>query len=265
MKRVVPGLALAACWLLLLLKGPFLLFFPVVLLIGFIGSLEYIGMALPSIKSRLKQVAFAFLLILPIIFAGLDCKITLSGGLVFSFLLLAGYILVCYSALDDPYTLFVRSVFGLIYVGFLTAHLVLLYQFENGNLWIIVLSAITAGSDTGAYYLGRTIGKHKLCPNISPKKTIEGVVGGLIGGVLGAAIFGWLLLPGVNLFFLSISAMVLVIVGIAGDLTESVLKRYHGIKDSGTLLAGHGGILDRADSLLFAGPLLYYFLLLYKG
>jgi len=261
MKRVIPGLVLAGCWLLLLLKGSFFLFFPVVLIIGLVGGFEYVRMALPTLDRRVEQFFFAAVIALPILFSGMKNGFGINTGLIISFFLVAGYILVRYTVINNPHTLFVRSVFGTIYVGFLSAHLLLLYQLENGNLWIIFLSAVTAGSDTGAYYVGRLFGKHRLCPSISPKKTIEGAVGGILGGVLCSLVFGWLLLPSQNLVLLACVAAVLVVVGIGGDLTESVLKRYHGIKDSGTILAGHGGVLDRADSILFAGPLLYYFLL----
>jgi len=219
-------------------------------------------MALPILGKRIEQFFFAAIISLPILLGGMKSGLGVNTGLIISFFLVAGYILVRYNVIKDPHTLFVRSVFGIVYVGFLSAHLLLLYQLEHGNLWIIYLSAVTAGSDTGAYYVGRLFGKHKLCPQISPKKTIEGAIGGIVGGVLCSLVFGWLLLPAENLVLLACVAAVLVVVGIGGDLTESILKRYHGIKDSGTILAGHGGILDRADSILFAAPLLYYFLLL---
>lgn len=261
MKRVIPGLAIAGCWLLLLLKGPFLLFWLVIMLVAYLGGLEYTKMVFSSVVNGGKQFVFAALFVLPVLFAGLESTVPMSGGLFISFLLLAATILYWYNRLDDPYQLFSGAVFGLVYVGLLFAHLILLYQLENGNLWIIILTAITAGSDTGAYYSGRRFGKHKLCPGISPKKTVEGAIGGLVGGLVCALFFGWLLLPESNFIFLTVVSLVLVIVGIGGDLTESVLKRAHGIKDSGKLLAGHGGVLDRADSILFAGPALYYFLL----
>jgi len=262
MKRVIPGLALAGCWFLLLLKGPFLLFWLAMMLVAYQGGLEFTRMAVADVIHGGQRFFFPVLFVLPVIFAGLDSTFTMSSGLLISFIFIAAFILYRYANLDNPYKFFSSAVLGLVYVGFLTAHLVLLHQLENGNLWIIVLTAITAGSDTGAYYSGRLLGRHKLCPAISPKKTIEGAVGGLAGGLFCALFFSWLLLPQVNYYFVSIGSLVLVVVGIGGDLTESVFKRAHGIKDSGKLLAGHGGILDRTDSILFAAPVLYYFLLL---
>ena len=151
---------------------------------------------------------------------------------------------------------------GIVYIGFLTSHLVLIRGLPDGAAWLVILSAITAGSDSGAYYCGRAFGRKKLSPNVSPKKTVEGAIGGLVVGVAFSAFFAWLLLPVVNwLFLISVSSL-LTGAGILGDLTESVMKRGTDTKDSGRILAGHGGVLDRIDSLLFAGPLLYYLLVL---
>jgi len=261
MSRVLPGLALAGCWLLLLLQGSFLLF-SLVMVVAFLGGREYTRMVLPSSFVGWRGYALATLITLPVLCAASGGRLPVAGGLLVSFFIVAAYILYRYNTIDEPYQLFSGVVFGLVYVGVLTAHLVLLHRLEHGHLWLIVLTAITAGSDTGAYYAGRRFGSHKLCPGISPKKTVEGAVGGLAGGLVCALFFGWLMLPGVNVLFLTGVALLLVVVGIGGDLTESVLKRAHGIKDSGTLLAGHGGILDRTDSLLFAGPVLYYLLLI---
>jgi len=122
---------------------------------------------------------------------------------------------------------------------------------------LVLVSAVTACSDSGAYFVGCSVGKHKLCPHISPKKTIEGALGGLVFGLIAAFAGAYLLLPYLNPLFLGVVAILLIIAGIAGDLTESIIKRGTGTKDSGTCLGGHGGILDRIDSLLFAAPVLY--------
>jgi len=118
-------------------------------------------------------------------------------------------------------------------------------------------------SDTGAFYFGRLFGAHKLYEAISPGKTWEGAVGGLFSSVIAAALFLRLVrLQPLNLEVL-ILAFVLSVSGQVGDLTESMLKRNHGVKDSGHLLPGHGGILDRIDGLLFAIPILYVYLYLW--
>jgi phosphatidate cytidylyltransferase len=156
-------------------------------------------------------------------------------------------------------------VFGVVYVGVLASYLVLLRQYPEGGSWLVVLSAVTAGSDSGAYYFGSTFGKRKLCPNISPKKTVEGALGGLLCGLVAACVSASLLLDTVDWLFVGMAAVLLTGVGILGDLTESMIKRGTGTKDSGTLLAGHGGVLDRIDSLLLTAPVLYYLLLFVGG
>lgn len=267
MSRLIPGLALAACWLLLLLFGPFLLFFLVMILVISVGAQEYARMVFPE-RGILFQVFFAVLALLPSLCIGLVPSLGLTGltgGLLLSLLLLTGYILYRYSQLQDALLFFSRAFFGVSYVGFLGAHLVLLYQLPEGSSWILVLTAITAGSDSGAYYSGRALGKYKLCPRVSPNKTVEGAIGGLAAAVVMAVLMTLLLRLQVNWFLLVPATILLAGVGIVGDLTESIIKRATGTKDSGTLLGGHGGVLDRVDSLLFAAPVLYYLLLVYQG
>jgi len=130
----------------------------------------------------------------------------------------------------------------------------------HGSFWLILLTAIIAGSDTGAYYSGRRFGRRKIFPNISPKKTLEGVLGGIFCGVAFAIVVQLLMGGPISQALLVPVAAFLVLVGIAGDLTESMIKRASGVKDSGTILAGHGGLLDRIDSLLLSAPVLYYLL-----
>lgn len=264
MNRLVPGLALIACWLLLLLYGSFLSFTLVMSLVIGIGAQEYARMVFPE-KDVVFRVLFVALALLPSFCIALFPSLGLSGGLLLSLLFLIFYILYYYSQLQDSLLFYSRASFGVIYVGFLGAHLLLLHRLPEGSSWILVLTAITAGSDSGAYYCGRAFGRHKLCPLISPNKTVEGAVGGLVVGVVVAVLMVILLRLQVNWFLLVPAAFLLTGVGIVGDLTESIIKRATGIKDSGTLLGGHGGVLDRVDSLLFAGPVLYYLLVLYQS
>jgi phosphatidate cytidylyltransferase len=258
MKRTLPGLALAACWLLLLLKGPFFLFWGIIVAVACIGGLEYVKMSARGKPESFQKLILTGIYALPVFASGF--KIGAGAGLFISFFLLACYILFHFRFVDNSYEDLCRHALGVFYIGFLTSHLVLIHQLPDGAAWLVILSAITAGSDSGAYYCGRAFGRTKLSPNISPKKTVEGVMGGLAAGIALAAFFAWLLLPAVNWLFLLPGAALLTIAGILGDLTESVIKRGTNTKDSGTILAGHGGILDRMDSLLFAGPLLYYLL-----
>ena len=162
------------------------------------------------------------------------------------------------------------TILGTMYISLPFAHLLLLrftdqydYMYTAfGNLsagavylWLAFLG--TWASDTLAYFVGSVLGQHKLCPNISPGKTVEGAIGGLVGSIAGVASMGYLCgLPLLHMIFLGI------LIGIAaplGDLAESVLKRFTGVKDSGNILPGHGGILDRFDAIMFSVPVVYYY------
>ena len=163
------------------------------------------------------------------------------------------------------------SIASIFYIIFFAFHLVLVdnyyamplnagpLQFSGFHtyVWIVMLSAF--GTDVFAYFTGMAFGKHKLCPSISPKKTVEGAIGGVCGSILLCGLFSWLFMP--------TEFWVCIVLGVAGgifsqfgDLTASVMKRKIGIKDWGTLLPGHGGMLDRVDSMLFVAPLFYYML-----
>jgi len=115
------------------------------------------------------------------------------------------------------------------------------------------------GSDAGAYFAGRALGKHKLAPAISPGKTVEGLIGGLLAAAALAAAATWLFFPELPYKFSIPLAVVLTVVGVLGDLAESAMKRGSKTKDAASILPGHGGFLDRLDSLLFGAPILYYF------
>ncbi|RUM43794.1 MAG: phosphatidate cytidylyltransferase [Desulfocapsa sp.] len=262
MNRVLPGIGLAVCWLLLLLNGSTVLFAVVLLPALAIGAYEYGRMTL--VEDRFAQsVSLALLSVLPLVFQIFNPELGLDVGVVLAFLLLAFWTLATYQEGFDSYGFLARGTFGLIWIGFMGAHLYRIRCLPDGNVWLLILSGITAGSDSGAYYAGRAFGKHKLSSLISPKKTVEGAVGGILTGILFAGVLAFSLLNTVPWLFLVLIAIILGGIGICGDLTESVVKRATGTKDSGAILGGHGGILDRADSMLFAAPVLYYLLLIF--
>jgi phosphatidate cytidylyltransferase len=146
------------------------------------------------------------------------------------------------------------AVLGAVYPGLLISALVPLRQMERGFWWVFLALTVTWANDTGAYFAGRAFGKHKLYPRISPSKTWEGAAGGSLASMVGACVVQHFCLP-----MLSLPGAVLIgagaaVLGPLGDLSESMLKRAFGAKDSGRLLPGHGGLLDRLDALLFNAP-----------
>jgi phosphatidate cytidylyltransferase len=160
------------------------------------------------------------------------------------------------------------TILGVLYVVFLGGHLVALRTGFEQQLSAHLLSfffLVLMGSDTGAYYVGSAIGKHKLAPKISPGKTWEGVVGGVLAALALAAVAHFWFFRELPLKWALPLAAVMATLGILGDLTESALKRGAGAKDAAKILPGHGGVLDRLDSLLFNAPLIYYFAYFYFG
>ena len=147
-----------------------------------------------------------------------------------------------------------------LYVGVLFLFLALFKRdFTNGNAWLFTLMAMTWGSDTGAYFVGRKFGKHKLAPILSPKKSIEGAVGGFCTALIAAIAAKFIAFPDIALWQMLLLAAISNFLAQMGDLSESLLKRACGIKDSGNIIPGHGGILDRVDALIFSAPWVYCF------
>jgi phosphatidate cytidylyltransferase len=154
------------------------------------------------------------------------------------------------------------TILGVLYVAFLGGHLVAVRMGFTPSLSMHLLSfffLVLMGSDIGAYYTGRLIGKHKLAPKVSPGKTWEGVGGGIAAALIMAALAHYWFFRELPLKWALPLAAMMTVLGVFGDLTESALKRGAGAKDAANLLPGHGGILDRLDSLLFNAPLIYYF------
>ncbi len=190
-----------------------------------------------------------------------------GGFLLLGIFLLIGVMLAI--GRDPVEKLFPRLtyiIWGSIYIGALYP-LVYLIRGEAdwmapapGRWWMFLLLGSLWLGDTAAFFFGRRFGRHKLAPAVSPKKTIEGFVGGFIGTFLAAAIFKIFWMPGVDIIHFLVISILIALFGQLGDLVESLWKRSLGIKDSSAIIPGHGGVLDRFDSLLFAAPVLYLYM-----
>ena len=148
-----------------------------------------------------------------------------------------------------------------VYPGALLAHAPLLRGVDQGLEWVVFLLVVTFSTDTGAFFVGKAIGKRPLAPTVSPGKTWEGAIGGFLAAVLAALVAAWALEIDVSVPVIVALGALMGVVGQAGDLFESKLKRLAGVKESGRLLPGHGGVLDRLDSIVFNLALVYYFVI----
>lgn len=260
LKRWLTGLTALPILIYLIGFGPRWLFYGVVLAAAVIGTSEFYRMTAPQMPRVLYWAGAALMLAL---FAILSLRrVHLLPIVIFLWAMVPlVYFVVAYESPSASATSDMgKAVLGLVYVGLPLALLVLMDFFVKGRLWIFFVLTVVFATDTGAFYGGKLFGMRKLAPVVSPNKTWEGAAGGallsLIAGLLFMKIFG-LRRVGAGVVFL---ILCLSTVAQLGDLAESMLKRHHGIKDSGTILPGHGGILDRIDGLLFSTPVLYTYL-----
>lgn len=186
-----------------------------------------------------------------------DDGFVIAGVAFAAFFALLGYSRLLRTSPRKPYRVL---SWCLIYVGLLFSSIVLVRDADNGRAWVFLGILATFATDTGAYTVGRLIGRHKLAPSISPKKTREGAVGGWIAGTAAVFALNAILDTDVSTATIAPLALLLPLFGQVGDLFESWMKRRMGVKDASGLLPGHGGFLDRLDSVLFVMPLLYVFL-----
>jgi phosphatidate cytidylyltransferase len=152
-----------------------------------------------------------------------------------------------------------RVILGIMYIPLLMAHFIMIRREPSGILWIFFILVIAFAGDTAAYYVGRRLGKRKLFPEVSPGKTVEGTIGLVAGSVAGCLLFRHFFFPMLPAAHAAVLGLVGSVAGQLGDLSESALKRAAGVKDSGALLPGHGGILDRLDCLMFITPFVYHY------
>jgi phosphatidate cytidylyltransferase len=198
--------------------------------------------------------------------AALFLDVVWPGWLGVPFAPLGGLLLLAFTlwrgADLESVTSAAATLLGAVYLGALggtIAALRIVPPVEQGAWRLVLLLVVQVFSDSLAFFVGHAIGRRRLAPGISPGKSVEGAIGGLVGGVLGALAVRAVGLPALPLVHAASLGGGVALMGIVGDLDESLLKRWAGVKDSGTLFPGHGGMLDRLDSLLFGAPVLYYY------
>jgi phosphatidate cytidylyltransferase len=252
--------------LLILLLGfaPPVIFSLFVTLIVFLALFEFNRMGMKQEQVVVQWLAAALgAAVVPLFF--FNQPAWLSVFLTGVFLVLALFFLLRPGTLTRVHHHFGWICLGLIYIALLLSHLVPLRLLVDGRQWIFFTLVVVMCCDTSAYIVGSRIGKRKLYARISPNKSVEGAVGGVVGAVLGALISKFVFLPAIGLWPVLAVGLMLGVVGQIGDLFESMLKRACEVKDSGNMIPGHGGLLDRLDSLLFAFPLVYYVVRGYLG
>ncbi|HEY6873736.1 MAG TPA: phosphatidate cytidylyltransferase [Geobacteraceae bacterium] len=243
--------------ILLILKGGVFLFTGFVLLLSFLGLTEFYRMALPEGKREGLAASLAGAL-LPLAFLYSD-KVPFQFALTLLVLLSCLHFLFTIRDIRQSAGEAALFLMGFLYVPLLLGHLVLLRGLPHGVQWVFLLIVIVMAGDTGAYYTGSSFGRRKLYPIVSPNKSMEGAAGGLAGSVVGALIAKFTFFPELTVPDAVMTALLLGVLGQLGDLFESLLKRSFGVKDSGSIIPGHGGILDRLDSILFAAPAAFYY------
>ena len=258
--RLVTGMLLGVPLVIALAAGPYWILCLVVALAAGAGLWELQRMLFPEPLSRPWQAYFILAgLLLPFGaswggFTGLHC------ALVASFLT-AFLCLLAFSPLDPSgLTRLAHFSLGWLYVPYLLSYVLLISQLREGTLWVLYIVFVNAANDIAALYCGQQFGRHKLYPAVSPKKTIEGALGGLSASLVIGIVYGTLFFKGVRGWEILLLSGILALLGQAGDLVESMIKRMTGRKDSSNLLPGHGGILDRLDSLLFVIPVTFFYL-----
>jgi len=256
--RLLSGILLVIIALATIVSGGNVLF-ATLCLISFIGMTEIykvlgISGKLLGVVGYIAAAAYYALLLLK--------RTDLIVMLIIAFLIVLMVVYVfCYPNYRSEQVML--AFFGLFYVTFMLSYVYQIRMLEQGAFLVWLVFICSWGSDTCAYCVGMLMGKHKMAPKLSPKKSVEGAV----GGVVGAALLGALYALAINHFWSGVSADVVMyaaiggvgaLISMVGDLAASAIKRNHDIKDYGNLIPGHGGILDRFDSVIFTAPIIYY-------
>lgn len=262
LKRWITAIILFPILLVVLFKSGRVTFSILISAVSLLSAREYLNIVRPvcgEIADKKMQALFYITCAAMPVFACFGAEPAVFSVMAVNLLLAGLIVLFALSREMDVFTAAARQVLGVVYIPSFLSLLVLVRELDQGTtVWIVWLLLVVFAGDTGAYYTGSYLGKRKLAATVSPKKTVEGAAGGIaasivMGVVFYVVVFGELTYTGV----IFISALLIAVAAQIGDLFASAMKRAGGIKDSGSILPGHGGVLDRIDGLLFAVPVLY--------
>lgn len=260
MKRILTTIVLLPIFIFIVVSKEIYYFAALTFTGAVLAELEYfkvtekLGIKIFKTVSMLWTLSFLCVALWP---KSLQLEIVISGG----FLLLIANVIFSKASMKERVQSVSMTLLGVFYIGFFLAYFIALKSQgdERGKDLLLLLTFIVWAGDTMAYIIGSSIGKHKLAPEISPKKTWEGAMANVVTSVIIAYISSLTFIQRIDLKDALILGVLISVVGQIGDLFESVLKRAANIKDSSNILPGHGGILDRIDSLVLTAPILYYY------
>lgn len=258
-KRVYSALILLPLLYVLTRHLPPVAFFVLITAIVLLAQWEFLGLFIE--KSHLPPHALVGFTGTVLLLIAMQWPTVLDFSLALSITLLGllGY-QVGFAPPETRYLSMFILLFGILYIGYTLGHFLRLRDQQDGALLVLFVLLVTWAGDAAAYYFGKTWGTRPLAPRLSPKKTVEGFLGGLVVAPIIAWVGHLWFLPAVTPVDCLILGVLFTVLGLLGDLSESALKRQAGAKDSGALIPGHGGMLDRVDSLLLNAPVFYYYM-----
>ena len=223
-----------------------------------LGSLEFYRMAS---HSQIRPITYFGVVWVVLLVLSPHCPYAATTPFLISAGILISLVWLLFrSPREQAFNSWAWTMAGILYTGWMLSHWVELRNLEAGKEWVFWAIFTTAASDTSAFFCGKAWGKRSLAPRVSPGKTWEGAIGGLLGGIIASLVLGIVFSLPLNYWQMALLGGLISIFAQLGDLVESLLKRNTSTKDSGNLLPGHGGILDRIDSPIFTGVVVYYWL-----
>ncbi|MBN2569153.1 MAG: phosphatidate cytidylyltransferase [Deltaproteobacteria bacterium] len=259
-KRWITGVV-AVPLIILLVSGPSYVFciFITILILGAVYEYNSMVFKRGFFTEKVEGMVIGILIPISSLLGGLKLMFAVA-----TFSLITSCLVFLYQVRGDIFELkpLVKVVFGFMYIPVTISYIIVTHSLDNGAMWVFLLIVIAFSSDVSAFYAGRTWGKRKLMPLVSAGKTVEGAIGSIAGSILGCLLFRAIFFEGIALSHTIIIAIMANVLGQTGDLFESAVKRVSLVKDSGSLIPGHGGVLDRLDSFTFIIPFVYYYIIL---